>query len=81
MVKTYVSSKGQTTIPAKFRMRWKSSEVVWEETPDGGALVRPVPDIMTLFGSAHTAQPRDPAEKRKGRAAWGEAVAKKGRKP
>ena len=72
MVKTLISSKGQTTIPAKFRARWKSNEVVWEETPDGGAHVRPVPNILSLFGSAHTAQPRDPKEKEKGRAAWAE---------
>jgi bifunctional DNA-binding transcriptional regulator/antitoxin component of YhaV-PrlF toxin-antitoxin module len=70
MVKTHISSKGQTTIPAKFRLRWKSTEVVWEDAPDGGALVRPIPDIMSLFGSAHTAQPRDPNEKSKGRSAW-----------
>lgn len=70
MVKTHISSKGQTTIPAKFRARWKSAEVVWEDLPDGGAHVRPVPDIMSLLGSAHTAQPRDPDEKSKGRSAW-----------
>lgn len=70
MVKTLISSKGQTTIPAKFRARWKTTEVVWEETPDGGAHVSPIPDILSLFGSAHTTQPRDPKEKEKSRAAW-----------
>ena len=74
-----MTRKGQTTIPAKFRRLWKSSEVVWEETPDGGALVRPVPDIMELFGSAHTAAHRDPSEKNKARSAWGEEVAEEGR--
>ncbi|MGH8017226.1 MAG: AbrB/MazE/SpoVT family DNA-binding domain-containing protein [Opitutaceae bacterium] len=78
MVKTHVSSKGQTTIPAKFRLRWKTSEVTWEETPDGGAVVRPVPDIMSLLGSARTSAPRDPAEKRKGRDAWAKSGAGKG---
>ncbi len=78
MVKTHVSSKGQTTIPAKLRARWKSLEVVWEDMPDGSALVRPVPDIMSLLGSAHTAQARDPDEKNKARIAWAEeADAKK----
>jgi bifunctional DNA-binding transcriptional regulator/antitoxin component of YhaV-PrlF toxin-antitoxin module len=72
MVKTHVSSKGQTTIPAKFRSRWKSLEVVWVELPDGSAQVRPVPDIMMLLGSARTAQTRDPKEKEKGRQAWAE---------
>ena len=81
MVKTHVSSKGQTTIPVALRKRWKSSEVVWEELPDGAALVRPVPDLMALFGSAHTAQPRDPAEKARARAAWSGAGKTKPRQP
>jgi hypothetical protein len=29
--------------------------------------VRPAPDIMSLLGSAHTSQPRDPNEKSKAR--------------
>ena len=70
MVKTHISSKGQTTIPAKFRARWKSLEIVWEEMPDGSAQVRPVPDIMSLLGSAKSARPRDPNEKEKGRSGW-----------
>jgi hypothetical protein len=53
-------------------LRWKSVEVVWEELPDGSAQVRPVPDIMTLLGSARTAQTRDPKEKDKGGQAWAE---------
>jgi bifunctional DNA-binding transcriptional regulator/antitoxin component of YhaV-PrlF toxin-antitoxin module len=68
MVKTHVSSKGQTTIPSKFRLRWNSSEVAWEELPDGSAVVRPIPDIMSLFGSAHTDLPYNPEEKEIGRA-------------
>ena len=72
MVKTYGSSKGQTTIPAAFRARWKSVEVVWEELPDGSAQVRPVPDIKMLLGSARTRAARDPQEKDKGRQAWAE---------
>ena len=79
MVKTHISSKGQTTIPAKFRARWKSSEVVWEDMPDGSAQVRPVPDIMSLFGSAHTAKPRDSDEKSKGRSEWAARSEKKRR--
>lgn len=70
MVKTHISSKGQTTIPAKFRARWKSAEVVWEDMPDGSAQVRPVPDIMSLLGSAHTSQARDPDEMDKARLGW-----------
>lgn len=70
MVKTRISSKGQTTIPAKFRARWKSLELVWEELPDGGARVSPVPDILSLFGSAKTTLRRDSDEKAKARTAW-----------
>ena len=79
MVKTRVSSKGQTTIPAKFRLRWKSSEVVWDETSDGGAIVRPVPDIMALYGSAHTPKGRDEAEMQKGREGWAREADREGR--
>jgi bifunctional DNA-binding transcriptional regulator/antitoxin component of YhaV-PrlF toxin-antitoxin module len=79
MVKTRISSKGQTTIPVKFRLRWKSSEVVWDETSDGGAIVRPVPDIMALFGSAHTPKRRDEAEKQKGREGWAQEIDREGR--
>lgn len=78
MVKTHVSSKGQTTIPAKFRARWKAASVMWEELPDGGAVVHPVPDIMSLMGSARSSQRRDPDEKTKARGAW--ATAKRRRK-
>jgi bifunctional DNA-binding transcriptional regulator/antitoxin component of YhaV-PrlF toxin-antitoxin module len=76
MVKTHISSKGQTTIPAKFRARWKSVEVVWEDLPDGSAQVRPVPDIMSLLGSARTAQARDPGEKGRARLGWAEGSEK-----
>jgi bifunctional DNA-binding transcriptional regulator/antitoxin component of YhaV-PrlF toxin-antitoxin module len=76
MVKTHISSKGQTTIPAKFRARWKSLEVLWEEMPDGSAQVRPVPDIMSLLGSAKSPLPRDPNEKEKGRSGWAKKSAK-----
>jgi bifunctional DNA-binding transcriptional regulator/antitoxin component of YhaV-PrlF toxin-antitoxin module len=72
MVKTHISSKGQTTIPAKFRARWKSTEVVWEDLPDGSAQVRPVPDIMSLLGSARTRHARDLGEKNKARLGWAE---------
>lgn len=76
-VRTLVSSKGQTTIPAKYRARWKSSEVVWEDMPDGSARVRPVPDILSLFGSASSTQLRDPEEKAKARTGWATRSAKR----
>jgi bifunctional DNA-binding transcriptional regulator/antitoxin component of YhaV-PrlF toxin-antitoxin module len=81
MVKTRVSSKGQTTIPGRYRSRWKTSEVVWEDAPDGGAIVRPLPDIMALFGSAHTVQPRERNEKSKARSGWAEGVENKKQRP
>ena len=71
MVKTRISSKGQTTIPTKFRSRWHTSEVIWEEAPDGGAYVRPVPDLLSLYGVARSALPRDPDEKSKAHGSWG----------
>ena len=78
MVKTQISSKGQTTIPAFFRKRWKTSKVLWESNPDGSALVRPAPDIMALFGKAHSDKPRDRQEIAKAhRAIADEAMAKK----
>ena len=62
MVKTRISSKGQTTIPSQFRKRWKTSQVFWEMGPKGTAVVRPVPDAMALFGIAGNGRPRDPQE-------------------
>ena len=63
MVKTRVSSKGQTTIPLEFRQRWRTSRVIWSLNPDGSASVRPAPDIMSLFGQAGSPQPKDLQEK------------------
>jgi bifunctional DNA-binding transcriptional regulator/antitoxin component of YhaV-PrlF toxin-antitoxin module len=62
MVKTRISSKGQTTIPSKFRKQWKTSQVFWEVGPKGTAVVRPVPDAMSLLGIAGNGRPRDPHE-------------------
>jgi len=63
MVKTLVSSKGQTTIPVVFRKRWHASRVIWTSNPDGSASVRPAPDVMTLLGRASSPQPRNPEER------------------
>jgi bifunctional DNA-binding transcriptional regulator/antitoxin component of YhaV-PrlF toxin-antitoxin module len=62
MVKTRISSKGQTTIPSQFRKQWKTSQVFWETGPKGTAVVRPVPDAMSLLGIAGNGRPRDPRE-------------------
>ena len=65
MVKTRISSKGQTTIPSQFRKKWKTSQVFWEVGPKGTAVVRPVPDAMSLLGIAGNNPPRDPQEMEK----------------
>jgi bifunctional DNA-binding transcriptional regulator/antitoxin component of YhaV-PrlF toxin-antitoxin module len=77
MVRTSITSKGQTTIPVEFRKKWNTSEVIWELHEDGSANVRPVPDVMSLFGAAHDGKPRDSREKAKAREAMGRAASRK----
>ncbi len=81
MVKTSITSKGQTTVPVELRRIWKTAEVVWETCEDGSARVRPVPDVMSLFGAANDGRPRDPEEKRKAREAMGRRTGKASRSP
>jgi bifunctional DNA-binding transcriptional regulator/antitoxin component of YhaV-PrlF toxin-antitoxin module len=71
MVRTQITSKGQTTVPGFIRKQWKTRAVIWESCPDGSARVRPLPDVMSLYGAASSPLPRDPDEKEKGREAWG----------
>ena len=71
MVRTFITSKGQTTVPVEFRRAWKSDELLWEANPDGSVRVRPAPDIMELFGAARSATPRDPNEKARARESIG----------
>ena len=78
MVKTKISSKGQTTIPKKFLNLWKTSQVLWDLNPDGTARVAPTPNIMSLLGSAANNTPRDSHEKRKSRDAIGRNAAQEG---
>ncbi|MGO8678278.1 MAG: AbrB/MazE/SpoVT family DNA-binding domain-containing protein [Limisphaerales bacterium] len=80
MVRTRITSKGQTTIPSIFRRKWKASQVFWESNPDGSAVVRPVPDAMALFGIASDGRRKDPREKEKADEAIAED-AEKGRPP
>jgi bifunctional DNA-binding transcriptional regulator/antitoxin component of YhaV-PrlF toxin-antitoxin module len=79
MVKTTISSKGQTTIPSLFRKKWKTSQVLWDLNPDGTARVSPTPDIMSLLGSAADGKPCHPDEKKKARYEIGRNVAQEGR--
>jgi bifunctional DNA-binding transcriptional regulator/antitoxin component of YhaV-PrlF toxin-antitoxin module len=62
MVRTHITSKGQTTIPSQFRKKWKTSQVFWESGPGGSAVVRPVPGAMALLGIASNGRRRDPRE-------------------
>jgi bifunctional DNA-binding transcriptional regulator/antitoxin component of YhaV-PrlF toxin-antitoxin module len=78
MVKTQISSKGQTTIPSSFRKKWKASQVLWESNPDGTAHVSPAPDLMSLLGSAADGRPADSDEKKKARVAIGRNAAREG---
>jgi bifunctional DNA-binding transcriptional regulator/antitoxin component of YhaV-PrlF toxin-antitoxin module len=78
MVKTRISSKGQTTIPSELRKKWKVSQIWWEVNSDGTARVSPTPDIMSLLGSAADGKPRDPDEKKKAREAMAHKAAQAG---
>ena len=71
MVRTLITSKGQTTVPIEIRRQWKGAEILWEACPDGTARVRPAPDVMALFGAARSATPRDAREKTRAREAMG----------
>jgi hypothetical protein len=78
MVRTHVSSKGQTTIPSALRKKWKTSQVWWETNSDGTARVSPTPGLMSLFGSASQGKPRDPDERKKARHALGRNASQEG---
>jgi bifunctional DNA-binding transcriptional regulator/antitoxin component of YhaV-PrlF toxin-antitoxin module len=71
MVRTLITSKGQTTVPIEIRRQWKGAEILWEACPDGTARVRPAPDVMALFGAARSTTPRDAREKVRAREAMG----------
>jgi hypothetical protein len=78
MVKTRVSSKGQTTIPRRFLKMWKTSQVLWNLNPDGTVRVSPQPDIMALMGSVAGDGSSGPDEKSNTRAAIGRNAAQEG---
>ena len=67
MVRTQITSKGQTTIPSQFRKKWKTSRVIWESGPGESAVVRPVPEAMSFLGIANNGRRRDPREMEKAR--------------
>ena len=71
MATTWITSKGQTTIPIELRRVWRTKAVIWETCADGTDRVRPVPDVMALFGAAGDGKSRDRDEKKKAREAMG----------
>ena len=71
MVRTTITSKGQTTVPLALRRKWKTSVMLWEACEDGSARVRPAVDVMALYGAAGDGTPRDPEEKARAREAMG----------
>jgi len=78
MVRTKITSKGQTTIPSIIRKKWKTHQVFWEGKPDGSAVVRPVPDAAALFGIAGDGRRKDPQEKEKAEKGIAEDAKKEG---
>jgi hypothetical protein len=78
MVKTSISSKGQTTIPRRFLKVWKTSQVLWDWNSDGTARVSPTPDIMSLLGSAADGKACGHDEKPKTKSAIGRNAAEEG---
>jgi len=78
MVKTLISSKGQTTIPSEIRKRWKTSRILWQSNPDGSALVQPAPTVKSLLGIARNGKPRHPREMEKARKAMADDTGQKG---
>jgi bifunctional DNA-binding transcriptional regulator/antitoxin component of YhaV-PrlF toxin-antitoxin module len=72
MVRTLITSKGQTTVPIEFRREWGGSEIYWERCEDGSVRVRPVPDVLSLFGAAKSALPKAADEKAAARALMGQ---------
>jgi hypothetical protein len=65
VIRTRITSKGQTTISSKFRKQWKNSQVFWESGPGGSAIMRPVPGAMSLLGIANNGRRRNPREMEK----------------
>lgn len=54
MIKSTISSKGQTTIPAPVREALNlkpHEELIWDIQADGAVFVRPKPSALSLYGS------------------------------
>ena len=65
MIHTRLTSKGQVTVPQRFRRRMKLTgrrNVVIEQRPDGTVVIRPAESILRLAGSVHLRAPRLPVD-------------------
>ena len=58
-------------MPIEFRREWGGSEIYWERCEDGSVRVRPVPDVLSLFGAAKSASPKAADEKEAARSLMG----------
>ena len=75
-----ITSKGQLTLPVKFRKALKlglKRKVRVALTKDGSLSLRPLPDVMSFFGTLKSKTPFDPQEKQKARDAMGRAKPRK----
>jgi antitoxin PrlF len=53
MLTSTLTDKGQTTVPRKIREALElgpRQRLVWENRPDGSAVIRPLPSVMELAG-------------------------------
>jgi bifunctional DNA-binding transcriptional regulator/antitoxin component of YhaV-PrlF toxin-antitoxin module len=80
-----ITSKGQLTLPVSIRKALKlgvKRKVRVAVTREGLITMRPLPDVMSLFGALKSHVPHvpyDPNEKRKAREAMGRHAARKSR--
>jgi bifunctional DNA-binding transcriptional regulator/antitoxin component of YhaV-PrlF toxin-antitoxin module len=76
-----ITSQGQLTLPVTIRKALKlgsKRKVRVVMTKEGTVTLRPLPDVMSLFGALKSAVPYDPDEKQKARQAMGRRAARKG---
>ena len=83
MTRSTITDKFQTTIPLEVREALglrPRQRVSYELRSDGSAILRPEPDLDSLFGSLKPKRPLVPAEEKKAaRAGMGRDAARKGR--
>ena len=72
MSKARISSKGQVTIPRRFRERMQltdQQQVEMEQLEDGAVIIRPIRSILHLAGRFKTGKPLLPPDAER-RQAW-----------